>query len=274
MDMEHQRFEGKTVLVTGAGGSGAYARSAEAMKARRGTGRAISLRFAQEGADIVAVDLRKEALDETLDLIKQAGGRAIGVQGSVASADEVEDLFAAAEAEFGSVDVLVNNAGIDDGFQGVLETDPNAWHRIHEVNLTGPYLTSRRALPAMIASGRGVIVNIVSVAGTSGGATGVAYTASKHGLVGLTKSIAVAYGGQGIRCVGVSPGLIRNEVTCEGPEIAARSRAQGRIGQSHGVNFRSGTPEEIAAVVCFLASEEAGFVNGAVLAADGGWTAF
>lgn len=272
--MNHGRFDGKTVLVTGAGGSGAFARSAEAAKARRGTGRAIALQFAQEGANVVAVDLRMEALDGTLELIKQAGGAAIGFDGSVASADDVDRLFDAAEEAFGHVDILVNNAGIDDGFQGVLDTDLVAWQRILGVNLTGPYLTSRRALPAMIASGGGVIVNIVSVAGTSGGATGVAYTASKHGLVGLTKSIAVAYGGHGIRSVGVSPGLIRNDVTCEGPEIAARSASQGRIGQSHAVNFRSGTPEELSAVICFLASEEAAFVNGAVLATDGGWTAF
>jgi NAD(P)-dependent dehydrogenase (short-subunit alcohol dehydrogenase family) len=272
--MNQQRFNGKTVLVTGAGGSGAFARSAEAVRARRGTGRAIALRFAAEGANIVAFDLREEALGETVELIERAGGTAIGCAGSVASADDVERSFAAAESAFGPVGVVVNNAGIDDGFQGVLDTDLAAWQRVHEVNLTGPYLTSKRALPAMIASGGGVIVNIVSVAGTSGGATGVAYTSSKHGLVGLTKSIAVAYGGGGVRCVGVSPGLIRNEVTCEGPEIAARGAAHGRIGQSHAVNFRSGTPEELAAVVCFLASAEAGFVNGAVLAADGGWTAF
>jgi meso-butanediol dehydrogenase/(S,S)-butanediol dehydrogenase/diacetyl reductase len=92
--------------------------------------------------------------------------------------------------------------------------------------------------------------------------------------VGLTRSLAVAYGGLGVRAVGVSPGLIRNEVTSEGPAIAAAHAGTGRIGQSHAVNFRSGTPEELAEVVCFAASDQAAFVNGANIAADGGWTAF
>lgn len=273
--MSIDRFAGRTVLVTGAGGGGALSRTAEQIRERRGTGRAIALQFAREGANVVAVDVREDALDETVELLGTAGpGKALGVPGSVASITDVEEVFARAERRFGRVDVLVNNAGVDDGFKGVLDTDPGDWERVLGVNLTGPYLMSRRALPGMIAAGAGVIVNIVSVSGTSGGATGVAYTASKHGLLGLTRSLAVAYGGAGVRTVGVSPGLIRNEVGCEGPTIAAAHRENGRIGQGHAVNFRSGTPEELAAVVCFAASQEAAFVNGANIAVDGGWTSF
>ncbi|MGW9027097.1 SDR family NAD(P)-dependent oxidoreductase [Streptomyces sp. NPDC055722] len=273
--MSNHRFAGRTVLVTGAGGGGALSRTAEQIRERRGTGRTIALQFAHEGANVVAVDVRQDALDETVDLVGAAGpGKALGIPGSVASVADVERVFAEAERVFGRVDVLVNSAGIDDGFKGVLETEPSDWDRVLGVNLTGPYLMSRRALPGMIAVGDGVIVNIVSVSGTSGGATGTAYTASKHGLLGLTRSLAAAYGGFGVRTVGVSPGLIRNEVTCEGPAIAAANLANGRIGQAHAVNFRSGTPEELAAVVCFAASDEAAFVNGANIAVDGGWTAF
>jgi NAD(P)-dependent dehydrogenase (short-subunit alcohol dehydrogenase family) len=272
--MSDLRFAGKTVLVTGAGGGGALSRSAEQARARRGTGRAIAVRFAQEGANVVAVDLRGEALEGTLEQLAGTPGSAIGVQGSVASEADVERIYAATEATYGAVDILVNNAGVDDGFKAVIDTEVPDWERVLGVNLTGPFLMSRRALPSMVATGSGVIVNIVSVSGSSGGSTGVAYTASKHGLVGLTKSVAVAYGGDGVRCVGVSPGLIRNEVSSEGPAIAAANAHLGRIGQTHAVNFRAGTPEELAAVVCFVASDDASFINGAVIAADGGWTAF
>jgi NAD(P)-dependent dehydrogenase (short-subunit alcohol dehydrogenase family) len=270
--MSDLRFAGRTVLVTGAGGGGALSRTADAIRARRGTGRTIALQLAREGANVIAVDVRQEALDGTLGLLADLPGRSIGVAGSVSSLDDVERIFSEAESAFGAVDTVINNAGIDDGFKSVVQTDPADWRRVLDVNLTGPFLMSKRSLPAMVSAGFGVIVNIVSVSGTSGGSTGVAYTASKHGLVGLTKSTAVAYGGHGVRCVGVSPGLIRNDVTSEGPDIAAAS--EGRIGKNHAVNFRSGTPEELAAVVCFLASAEASFVNGAVLAVDGGWTAF
>ncbi len=269
------RFTGKTVLVTGAGGGGALHRERSAAAARRGIGRAVALQFAAEGANVVAVDLNEEALAETLAQIAATTScRAVAVTGSVTSEEDVDRAFTRAEAEFGGVDVVVNNAGIDDGFHSVTETDPDRWRMLLDVNLSGPFLVARRALPGMIERGAGVIVNITSVASTSGGATGVAYTASKHGLAGLTKSIAVAYGDKGVRCVGVSPGLIRNEVGCDGPGIAQQYRGAGRIGQSHAVNFRSGTPEELSEVVCFVASEQATFVNGAIVAADGGWTAF
>jgi NAD(P)-dependent dehydrogenase (short-subunit alcohol dehydrogenase family) len=272
--MTDLRFAGKTVVVTGAGGGGALSRTPDQVRERRGVGRAIAMQFAREGANVVAVDVRADAVDATLELLAGGPGRAIAVVGSVADAADVENVFSAAEAEFGGVDIVVNNAGIDDGFKAVLETEQAAWERVLAVNLTGPYLMSKRALPHMIRAGSGAIINIVSVSGTSGGATGAAYTASKHGLVGLTKSLAVAYGGLGVRTVGVSPGLIRNDVTNEGPQIAAASLANGRIGQAHAVNFRSGTPEELAEVVCFAASDQAAFVNGANIAADGGWTAF
>lgn len=273
--MANERFSDKTVLVTGAGGGGALSRTAAQVRERRGAGRAIALQFAREGGNVVAVDVRPDALKETVELLNQAGaGRAIAVTGSVATPDDVAAIFAEAERQFGAVDVLVNNAGVDDGFKGVLQTEFSDWSRVLDVNLTGPYLMSRRALPLMIAAKSGVIVNIVSVSGTAGGATGAAYTASKHGLLGLTKSLAVAYGGDGVRSVAISPGLIRNEVTSEGPAIAAANIANGRIGQAHAVNFRSGTPEELAAVVGFAASDEAAFINGANIAVDGGWTAF
>lgn len=273
--MNDERFSGKTVLVTGAGGGGALSRTAAEVRERRGTGRAIAMQFAREGANVVAVDVRPDALQQTVDILNSMGtGHALGIAGSVASSEDVARVFAEAERHFAGVDVLVNNAGVDDGFKGVLETEFNDWNRVLGVNLTGPYLTCRRALPHMIAAKSGVIINIVSVSGTAGGATGAAYTASKHGLLGLTRSLAVAYGGEGVRSVAISPGLIRNEVTCEGPAIAAANLAQGRIGQAHSVNFRSGTPEELAAVVCFAASDDAAFINGANIAVDGGWTAF
>jgi NAD(P)-dependent dehydrogenase (short-subunit alcohol dehydrogenase family) len=271
MNSEGGPFEGRVVLVTGAGGGGALGRTAADRRSRRGTGRALALAFARAGAHVAAVDIDADAAAETVDEIRRLGGRAAAAAGSVTSVEDVERMFTEVERSLGAVDVLINNAGVDHGFMAVGQTSPEDWDRVLAVNLRGPYLTSRRALPAMIERRKGVIVNVVSVAGTSGGSTGAAYTASKHGLIGLTKSTAVAYAEFGVRCVGVSPGLIRNEVTCEGPAIAARV---GRgIGSGHAVNFRSGTPEELAEVVCFVASDRASFVNGAIVTADGGWTA-
>jgi NAD(P)-dependent dehydrogenase (short-subunit alcohol dehydrogenase family) len=269
---QHGRtFDGKVVFITGAGGGGALERSADERRSRRGTGRALALAFARAGALIAAVDVDHDAAAETVELVRALGGDGESAVGSVAIVEDVDRMFSEIERSLGAVDVVVNNAGVDDGFKAVVDTAPDDWDRVLAVNLRGPYLTTRRALPAMLERRSGVIVNIVSIAGTSGGSTGVAYTASKHGLVGLTKSTAVAYGEFGVRCVGISPGLIRNEVTSEGPAIAARA---GRgIGSAHAVNFRSGTPEELADVVCFIASDRASFVNGAVLAVDGGWTA-
>lgn len=267
------RFKGKTVVVTGAGGEGATPRNRRAPQAgpaRRGTGQVLALEFARMGARVVAVDLIGESAQRTVDLIAKESGDAIAVEANVASTAEVDQIFERAEAAFGRVDIVVNNAGLG-SLAAVVDTDDALWQSILDVNLTGPFLISRRALPGMIDAGYGVIVNLISIAGIVGGRTGAAYTASKHGLVGLTQNIAVAYGGQGIRCVGVCPGLIRNEPVCAGPEIAAAT--ENRLSKGHATNFRAGTPEEVTAVVTFLASEAASFINGAIIPVDGGWTA-
>jgi NAD(P)-dependent dehydrogenase (short-subunit alcohol dehydrogenase family) len=230
----------------------------------------VAREFARRGARVVAVDLDGESVQRTVDEITRENGSAIAVEASVAVPSDVERMFLEGEAEYGRIDIVVNNAGLG-SLAGVLDTDDTLWHRIMDVNLTGPFLISRRALPNMIEAKSGVIVNLISIAGIVGGRTGAAYTASKHGLVGLTQNIAVAYGGDGIRAVGICPGLIRDNVGCDGPTIAASS--ENRLTQGHATNFRSGTPEEITEIVTFLASDAASFINGAIVPVDGGWSA-
>jgi NAD(P)-dependent dehydrogenase (short-subunit alcohol dehydrogenase family) len=245
------RLSGKVAIITGAGG---------------GLGRAMTTLFLQEGAQVVATDVAPAAL-ESLDGIEDVAT----VCGDVSRRDAVDEMVTTATKRFGRLDVLVNNAGIVDRFLPVAEMTDEVWERVLAVNLTGPMLTSRAAIPVMIARGGGCIINISSVAGLGGAKAGAAYTASKHGLIGLTRNIAATYGRDGIRCVAVCPGGVRTGISIGG-EPSERGREV--LNRAAATSVRTAEPEEIAALCTFLASDEAGIVNGAVLAADAGWTAF
>ncbi len=183
----------------------------------------------------------------------------------------MDRVTATAVERFGGVDVLVNNAGIMDRMSALGETDDAEWERVIRVNLTAPFLLTRAALPHMLAAGGGAIVFTASEAGLRGSAAGAAYTASKHGIIGLVKSLAVMYRKQGIRANAIAPGP-----TVTGIQVDTRTEAHGPalIGQFIGGNIgRIGTAEEQAAAIVFLASDAAAFVNGAVLPVDDGWSA-
>jgi NAD(P)-dependent dehydrogenase (short-subunit alcohol dehydrogenase family) len=249
METAGSRFTGKTAIVTGAGS---------------GIGRATAVRLARESAGVVATDVvpgRLEALAGEL-----AGCDVVTVAGDVTSHDLPQRLVDAAGR---SVDVLANVAGIVDGFLPAAEVDDETWERVLGVNLTAPLRLMRAVLPGMIAAGAGSIVNVASVASVRGGAAGAAYTASKHGLVGLTTNTAFMYAPKGIRVNAVAPGAVRTNI-----EGTFRSEwARERLRTIHRIVPPAATPEELAAVVCWLASDDAANVTGAVVAADGGWSA-
>jgi NAD(P)-dependent dehydrogenase (short-subunit alcohol dehydrogenase family) len=243
-----ERFQDQTAIVTGAGS---------------GIGRAVAVRLAAEGATVVAADVSEERLDA---LAAELGEAVTTVVGDV-SRQEVVDEIATAAA--GRIDVLANVAGIMDGFLPLHEVDDATWERVLGVNLTGPMRLTRAVLPAMLEAGAGTIVNVASEAALRGSAAGVAYTTSKHAVLGLTRSTAVVYGRSGIRCNAVCPGAVATNI-----EAASRSEMGMATLAPYFANIPSvATPEQLAATICWLASADSANVNGVVLASDGGWSA-
>ncbi len=236
--------------------------------AARGIGRRVALVLAEEGYRIVANDLT--APDETLEELRSAGAEAISLPGDVSDEAAVRGMVERLMDEFGRADVLVNNAGIS-RIVPAEETTLDDWNRTLAVNLTGPFLTCREFGRVMLERGTGSIVNIASVAGLLGVGDRAAYNASKHGLVGLTRTLAAEWGGRGVRVNAVCPGWVKTEMAEEDQAGGGYTDAdiEGRVPMG-----RFATPEDIARAVAFLADPEwSGFVNGHTLSVDGGWFA-
>jgi NAD(P)-dependent dehydrogenase (short-subunit alcohol dehydrogenase family) len=248
-------LQGKVALVTG-GGSG--------------IGRASSLAFAREGAKVVVADVAVEGGEETVKLIKQAGGEALFVKADVSKAAEVEALVNAAISTFGRLDCAHNNAGIEGAAATTVNYSAEAWDRVIAINLTGVWLCMKYEIPQMLKTGGGAIVNTASTAGLVGYKGGSAYVASKHGVVGLSKTAALEYAKAGIRVNAVCPGAIdtpmMGRITNHRADWAAKMASSEPVG-------RMAQPSEIAEVVVWLCSDAASFVTGHALAADGGITA-
>jgi len=241
------RLAGRTALITGAGG---------------GIGAACARRLAADGAFVVVADLSLDAARAVADTIDGA----VAMRVDVTDAASVDSSVAAALAATGRLDVAVNSAGIGGPRLRVHEYTSTDWRSVLSVDLDGVFECLRAELAPMLTAGTGSIVNISSILGTSGWATSAAYTAAKHGVEGLTKAAALEYAKDGVRINAVAPGFIGTDLVysrMSDAEITA-------VAAKHPLN-RLGTPEEVAAVVSFLASDEASFVTGSCYRADGGY---
>ncbi|MCC7565475.1 MAG: SDR family oxidoreductase [Methanomicrobiaceae archaeon] len=250
------RLENKAAIITGASS---------------GMGAAIAQLFAKEGASVVAIARRKERLQNLIDRINADGGKAVAVAGDVTIEADVRNAVKTAVQQFGRLDIVVNNAGLLDRFVPVAELDDDLWNAVLDVNLTGPMRMFRAAIPEMEKTGGGSFVTIASVGGLHGCRAGPAYTASKHGVIGLAKNVAYMYTGKGIRSNIIAPGGVKTEIGA-GQQANEAGAAICMTGMC--VNPRMGEADEIASVALFLASDEASFVNGAIVVADAGWTAY
>jgi NAD(P)-dependent dehydrogenase (short-subunit alcohol dehydrogenase family) len=251
------RLDGKVAVITGAAS---------------GMGRAMANLFAAEGAKVVAADWHQDALDEVVAEVRAAGGEITGAQGNVAHKEDCERLIDTAVASYGRLGILCNNAGIMDEFQGVAELDDDVWEKVMAINLDGPMYLTRKAVPIMIAGGGGSIVNTTSAAALGGGAAGAAYTVSKHGLVGLTRSTSWRYALDGIRCNAMACGGVETNISQSIDPARVDAAGAARYGVYQALIPAFLKPLEIARLALFLASDEAEHINGAIIPIDGGWT--
>ena len=253
---ESGRLAGKRAIVTGAGS---------------GIGRAIALALAREGARVQSNDIDSDTAEETARMIVAAGGTAVARPCDVSDAEAARSTVAAMNADFGGIDVLVNNAAFFATRMPLGELDEALWARTMEVNLSGPFLMSRYAIPLMARGGGGSIVHVASAHGHVANLGQAAYCASKGGLMMLSKGIAVDHAKDRIRSNTLSPGGIATQGMADlyGGDW---ERAEKEWGEPMHVLVRNGRVEEIAAGAVFLASDESSFMTGADLLVDGGYT--
>jgi NAD(P)-dependent dehydrogenase (short-subunit alcohol dehydrogenase family) len=245
-------LDNKTALVTGAG---------------MGIGRAIAQSFAREGANVLVCDIVDDEGLQTVASIEATGGRATYCRLDVTQVVDHERAIAEAERLFGGLDIACNNAGISGEFRPTAEHTPATWQQVIDINLTGVFYSVHAQVPAMLRRGGGSIVNISSIFGQVGVEQLAPYVAAKHGVVGLTRAVALDYGRQGIRCNAVGPAFIKTRLIDNVPPLErqglADKHALGRLGEV----------AEVADLVCWLASDRASFLTGNFYAADGGYLA-
>jgi NAD(P)-dependent dehydrogenase (short-subunit alcohol dehydrogenase family) len=247
-----------------------------------GLGRGIALALAAQGARVAAADIDEATAKETAAMIGKASGRAIALRADTSRAEDVDRMVTAAVKELGPLEIIVNNAGILDGYFNVDEMSEAVWRRTIDIDLTGVFLGCKRAIAEMLPRGRGRVINMASVAGLNGTGGGAAYVASKHGVVGLTRQMAVTYSSRGITINAVCPGPILTGLRAHSqqilgpgvPDMSGRGIAVDDAAvRAIAPAGRRGTVEEIASAVCYLASDEAGYITGHSMVVDGGWRA-
>lgn len=250
------KLENKVAVVTGAAS---------------GMGRAISVMYAQEGAKVVLADYNLEGAEEAAKEIIATGGTALAVKADVADSNDIAAMIDTAISEYGSLDILVNNAGIMDSFEPVGEVTDENWERIFDVNTKGVMRAMRKAVNYWLENDKkGNIINVISTGGLNGAHAGVAYGASKHAVVALTKNTAFMYAQKNIRVNGIAPGAVATNISSGMTSVSELGMSRARL--AHGVIPATGTSEDIGSVAVFLGSDDTAFVNGTIIVADGGWT--
>ncbi|MFC7201910.1 SDR family oxidoreductase [Haloferax namakaokahaiae] len=249
------QFDSKVAVVTGAGS---------------GIGRATAEAFADEGASVVVADIDVEGGEETVEAIEDAGGEAVFVSADVTNEDEIASMVDAALSEYGRLDFACNNAGIGGAQKPTADLTFEEWQQVIDINLNGVWRCMNQEIPAMLDGDGGVVVNMASILGKVGFENAGPYVASKHGVVGLTKTAAQEYAQRGVRVNAVCPGFIDTPLLAEGglddPEAKKGIEALHPVG-------RLGTVEEIASAVVWLCTDGASFTTGETLTVDGGYTA-
>ncbi len=248
-------FEGKTALITGAS---------------FGIGQATAIAFAKHGANVVVADWIEDKDQETIKQISACGGTGIFVKCDVSKTDQVSALIEKAIARFGGLDFAFNNAGIEGAMATTQECTEENWDKTIAVNLKGIWLCMKYEITAMLKQGKGSIVNCASVAGLVGFPGLPAYVASKHAVVGLTKTAALENAKQGVRINAVCPGVIKTAMI---DRLTGKDKAVEKQYADMEPVGRMGQPEEVAEAVVWLCSDKASFVTGQALAVDGGWVA-
>ncbi|MDR2085456.1 MAG: glucose 1-dehydrogenase [Bacteroidales bacterium] len=248
-------LKGKVAIITGAGS---------------GMGEAIARLFASKGVKVVIADMNENTLNRVCPEVKSLGHDVWGVVADVSKSEDLKKLVDETISKFGTVDILINNAGILDNFMTVGDLDVNLWEKVMAVNVKGPTILSQLVINHWLENKKpGVIINTASVGGMFGARGGVSYVSSKHAIIGLTKNIASVYRADNIRAVAVAPGDIKTNIgntlknpNMKGLEALTQYVATGPTGEA----------VDVANVIAFLASDEAKFVNGTVITIDGGWT--
>ena len=249
-----KRLENKVAIITGAGS---------------GIGKETALLFAKEGAKVTVSDINEDAGNKVVEEIKKAGGEAIFVRANSASAEDGQNLVKKTVEAFGGLHIAVNNAGVGSDFSKVADVEIKDWQRVIDINLTGVFYGMKYQIPEMIKSKGGSVINIASILGQAAFQGSAAYVASKHGVVGLTKTGALDHALDNVRVNAIGPGFVYSGLVNE--ETMGKEAIQ-ELEQKHAMQ-RLGEPKEIAAMALFLASDESSFVTGSYYPVDGGFLA-
>ncbi len=241
------KLKGKVAIVTGA---------------TSGIGEATAKLFAAEGAKVAVVGRNQERGEEVVKAVKDTNGEALFVQTDMTNNEEIKNCVSKVLDTYGTIDILFNSAGIHDAYHNAIETDEEAWDKLMNVNVKGPFLMSKAVLPTLLEKGKGTIINVGSQGSFVAGPGVAAYVTSKHALVGFTRQLAYDFGSEGIKANLIAPGFIDTKMT-EGIDDPRLKDIPAE---------RAGKPEEVAAVALFLASDESDYIQGTEIKIDGGWT--